>query len=91
MSTNLELYKFYNVSECSDINYVFEQLDELCENGKIHFEEDINDKIIIEDIDLTEDELKKLSKMLEKHDVLPDLNIEDEDEDFSDFEEDFDF
>jgi hypothetical protein len=74
----MELFEYYNLDECIDRKLVLSKLKELKDEGKIEY--DLNgDFLKIEDIDLDENEVSELVKLLEDNDVFEDLE-HDEDE-----------
>jgi len=87
---NKELFKYYSLSECVNTGILFNKLDKLNDAGKIQYTHDL-DKLVIEDIELTENEISSLILFFEKNDILIDLDIEDdnEDDDYSDFQIDY--
>jgi hypothetical protein len=69
----MELFEYYNLDECIDRKLVLSKLKELKKEGKIEYE--LNDDILkIEDIDLDENEIDDLAKLLEENDVFEDLD-----------------
>lgn len=65
--------EFWNLDECIDRKLVLSKLKELKKEGKIEYE--LNDDILkIEDIDLDENEIDELAKLLEENDVFEDLD-----------------
>lgn len=70
----------YSLDECIDRERVIGRLEMLKIAGKIYY--DIEDDILdIEDLDLSEDELDKLLKLLDKNDVIEYNERENEDKD----------
>jgi len=86
-----KLFKYYSLSECSNSEAVLDELENLCENGKIYYEDE-NEDLMLEDLDLEEDEIDGLLKMFEEYDVLPNLDREDdEDDEYPDFHGEYEF
>jgi hypothetical protein len=84
----MELFKYYDLSECSNTDEVLDHLDSLQEQGKIWYESDM-DSLTIDDIDLDDSEIKSLTTFLENNDVLKDLDRDELDtEDEEDFNDD---
>ena len=76
----------YSLDECIDRERVVGRLELLNMAGKIYY--DIEDDILeIEDLDLSDDELSKLLKLLDDNDVI--VYDEREDDDDSSFDGDF--
>ena len=78
------LNKYYSLDECSDVDKVFELLNELMEDAKISYEELDNDVIKITDRGLTSAEVKNVLSKFSKYDVLVYTDREDDDEDEDD-------
>jgi len=78
----------YSLDECIDRERVVGRLELLKLAGKLYY--DIEDDILeIEDLDLSDDELDKLLKLLEKNDVI-EYNERENDVDKDDyFDEDY--
>lgn len=91
----MELFKYYNLTESSNPDIILIKLEELYDELKIDYQYYLNEEVFkIEDLDLTESELKELQKLFEDNDVLPDLDCGRNDEDDIDlmgFNEDYDF
>lgn len=91
----MELFRYYNLTESSNPDIVFKKLEELFDELKIDYKYYLNEEVFkIEDLDLTESELKDIQKLFEDNDVLPDLDCGRNDEDDIDlmgFNEDYDF
>lgn len=84
-----KLFNFYSFDECSDEDKLFKKLDLLKNESKIHYTQDENYLIKIKDLELTDDEIEKLSVFLDSLNVLPYLGHEDEgDTDFDDYDDD---
>lgn len=91
----MELFKYYNLTESSNPDIILIKLEELYDELKIDYQYYLNEEVFkIEDLDLTESELKEIQKLFEDNDVLPDLDCGRNDEDDIDlmgFNEDYDF
>jgi|AntRauTorcE11897_2_1112592.scaffolds.fasta_scaffold46563_2 hypothetical protein len=96
----MELFKYYNLTESTNPNLVVKRLEELYDNLKIDYDYYLNEDIVkITDIDLTEDDIKKLQRLFDKYHVLPDLDcgineVDTDDDDLDDLmglNEDYDF
>ena len=74
-----ELHIYYSLSECQQTEKVFKYLTKLQENAKIEWSKSSNEIIKIEDIDLEESEVDDLATFLDKMDVIPDTDIDDND------------
>ena len=86
-----KLFNFYSFDECSDEDKLFNKLDLLKNESKIHYTQDDNYLIKIKDLELTDDEIEKLSVFLDSLNVLPYLGYEEEvDNDFDDYDNDSD-
>ena len=84
-----KLFNFYSFDECSDEDKLFKKLDLLKNESKIHYTQDDNYLIKIKDLELTDDEIEKLSVFLDSLNVLPYLGHEDEvDTDSDDYDDD---
>ena len=83
-----KLFNFYSFDECSDEDKLFNKLDLLKNESKIHYTQDDNYLIKIKDLELSDDEIEKLSVFLDSLNVLPYLGHEDEgDTDFDDYDD----
>lgn len=83
-----KLFNFYSFDECSDEDKLFQRLDSLKNDSKINYTQDENYLIKIVDIELSDDEIDKLSQFLDSLNVLPYLGHEDDtDGDFDDYED----
>ena len=77
----------YSLDECIDRERVVGRLELLKLAGKLYY--DIEDDILeIEDLDLSDDELDKLLKLLDKNDVI-EYNEREDDVDKDDYLEDY--
>lgn len=86
-----ELFKYYNLTECSDREYIFSFLNKLVEEGKITYHYNTsNDVIDIEDIDLSEEELDKVISTFDDYDVIEDRDMEDDEDDDDSYDEEYD-
>ncbi len=83
----MNLFNYYTLDECSDRKKVLSVLKELKSEGKIEFSLD-GDVFKLKDIDLEEDEVENLEKLLDSNDVFPYLERED-DEDNDGYYDDF--
>jgi len=85
-----KLFNFYSFDECSDEDQLFEKLDSLKDESKIEYTEQDNYIVKIKDLELSDDEISELIKFLDNLNVFPYLGIEEDEEDeFSDFDDDF--
>jgi hypothetical protein len=80
----MELYKYYNLSECMDIELVMKHLKKLKGEDKIIFTEEYG-LLTIEDFGLEDNDIEKLIVLFDNNDVLPDLDKEDDDDEIDDF------
>ena len=83
--------KFYSLDECKNQDKVIEKLDILADDRKSDYDYVEADLIKINDISLTNKEIKELNAFLHNNDVIEDKDYEDEedlDEDDEDFDED---
>jgi len=74
-----ELHIYYSLSECTQTEKVFKYLDKLQDDSKIEWSKSSRDTIKIEDVDLEESEIELLINYLDKMDVIPDMDIDEED------------
>lgn len=76
-----KLFNYYSIDECIDEEKLYQELDKFVENGAISYNLEDRHVIRISDLDLTEDEVEKISKILDSLDVFPYLDrISDEDD-----------
>lgn len=81
------LNKYYSLDECSSQDAVYDYLEGLQEDGKVHYEVTSTDDVIkIKDTGLSDKEMKALINFFESKDVIKYV-FDDEDEDEF-FEED---
>jgi len=82
-----KLFSYYSIDECTDTDKLYEELDKYSDGGLLEYKLEDRDIIKIEDLDLTEDEIEDIEKILDGLDVFPYLGYEDsEDGDgFSDY------
>lgn len=74
-----ELHIYYSLSECQQTDKLFKHLDKLQEEAKIEWSKSSREVIKIEDIDLEDNEIDELASFLDKMDVIPDTDIDDDD------------
>ena len=81
------IYSHYSFDECKNEDELFDRLDALVEEGKITYV--TQDKYIlkIEDIDLTDDEVRELLDLFDGLDVFEYYGHQDDDEDYDDFDQ----
>jgi hypothetical protein len=96
----MEIFKYYNLTESTNPKLVVKRLEEFYDELKIDYNYYITDDIVkIIDLDLTEDDIKKLHRLFDKYHVLPDLDCgindfdddDDDDDDIMGLNEDYDF
>ena len=73
----MELFNYYNLCECENFNPVKKKLNILKDDGKINYEKD-RDILKIIDIGLDECEIKELSELFNKYDVIAYPDYEDD-------------
>jgi hypothetical protein len=84
----MELFKYYNLDECSNFEIVEDKLVELEEEGKIEYK--LDDYILkIEDLELSDNEIEKLSKLFDDNDILPYIDYEEYDDSDDDYFDNF--
>lgn len=87
----MELFNYYSMDECVDIKKVTTTLKKYVKEGKISYNLDKNTDVFhLQDLDLEEEDIELLIELFDKNDVFPYLDRDDEDDDFSDFGEDYD-
>jgi hypothetical protein len=87
----MELFNYYSMDECVDIKKVTTTLKKYVKEGKIAYNLDKNTDVFhLQDLDLEEEDIELLIELFDKNDVFPYLDRDDEDDDFSDFDEDYD-
>lgn len=79
-----ELFNYYTLDEAIDRELVVNTLKKLKSEAKIELSFD-GDIFKIKDIDLEESEIDDLLDLFDSNDIFPYQDIEDEDEDYSDF------
>ena len=78
----MELCRFYSLYDTHDNNVVVKKLGKMKNECKIDFEyEEFDELIRIRDLDLEEHEVDNLLKYFEKHNVVPYLERDGDDED----------
>jgi hypothetical protein len=85
-----KLFNYYSIDECIDEDKLYHELDKFVDNGSLEYKLEDRHVIKISDLDLTEDEVEKVSKILDGLDVFPYLDrISDEDNDEGFYESDY--
>ena len=74
----MELFNYYSIDECKDRSRVFGTLDSLKDDGKLEYHKQGIDIIKIEDIDLEEGDIEKLTSLFDSEDVFPYMENEDD-------------
>lgn len=88
----MELYDYYNLCECVDRKKVINVLKKLKKEGKISYSID-GEILKVEDLDLDESDVEYLSDLFDENDVFPEVDREDDDDDyyddFGDYDDDY--
>ena len=82
----MKLHKYYSIDECNNEEALFEKLESLKNDGKIEYEKLDNWTLKIKDIDLTNNEEKRLVEFLEQINLY-DTTVDDDDDDDDSYEE----
>ena len=78
-----KLFNYYSIDECSNEDKLYSELDKFVDSGALQYKLEDRHILKISDLDLTEDEIEKISSLLDGLDVFPYLDLhDDEDEDF---------
>lgn len=78
----MKLFKYYSLYEAyGKIDFIIERLEQLQDKGKIEFELENSDILIIRDLDLDDDEIEELVDFFDDNDVFPYLERDEDDED----------
>ena len=81
----MNLYNWYSLDECIDRKKIIDTLKKFDKEGKIEYELDKNTDVFhLTDLDLEEEDVRKLTELFDENDVFPYLDYEDEDDDFYD-------
>lgn len=76
-----DLFTHYSLIECVTQDKIFKALDKFIDNGKIEYIYEIRtERFKLIDLELSDKDIKKLSNMFYKHNVIPDLGYEEPDE-----------
>lgn len=91
----MEIYTYYNLSECNNRKAFLDELNILQNDGKIEYTSETSDVIKIEDIGLDDHDTSKLIHTIDNYEVIPDLDYtssdwDEEDGDWDDDSEDSD-
>ena len=90
-----QLFTYYNISECLNIDKVFKKLNDYSNDGKIEYTKLDTDTFKIVELDITDDDTEYLVDFFEKMDLIPDMDKCDIDEDSDiegfDLDEDSDY
>lgn len=77
-----ELHIAYFIDECTSIPKLKKKLNALKDESKLDWKQEGSSKIIIDDWDLDEDDIKDLLTFFDKNDVYPDMDHEEYDSDW---------
>ena len=80
------LFSYYSIDECLNIDKLYNELDKYADGGLLEYKLEDRDIIKIEDLDLTEDEIEDIEKLLDSLDVFPYLGYDDGEDEISDFD-----
>jgi hypothetical protein len=89
----MKLFNYYSMDECVDRKKVTDALKKLVNDGKVEYDLDkTTDVFHLEDLDLEEEDIRKLVDLFDRNDVFPYLDYDDEDEEdgFDDYYDDED-
>lgn len=84
----MEIYTYYNLSECNNKKGFFVELDNLQNDGKIEYTSETIDIIKIEDIGLDDHDTHRLIHLIDQYEVIPDLDYSGSDWGTDDWEDD---
>lgn len=79
------LFNYYSIDECVNTDKLYNELDKYADDGILEYKLEDRDIIKIEDLDLTEDEIEDIEKLLDSLDVFPYLGYDDGEDGTSDF------
>lgn len=79
------LFNYYSIDECLNIDKLYNELDKYADGGLLEYKLEDRDIIKIEDLDLTEDKIEDIEKLLDSLDVFPYLDYDDGEDEISDF------
>jgi hypothetical protein len=81
-----KLFNYYSIDECSNVDKLHQELNKFVEEGVLDYKLEDRDIVKITDIDLTEDQVEDIEKILDGLDVFPYLDYnngqEDSDDDY---------
>ena len=89
----MKLFNYYSMDECVDRKKVTDALKKLVKEGKVEYDLDkTTDVFHLEDLDLEEEDIRKLVDLFDRNDVFPYLDYDDEDDEdgFDDYYDDED-
>ncbi len=89
----MKLFNYYSMDECVDRKKVTDALKKLVKDGKVEYDLDkTTDVFHLEDLDLEEEDIRKLVDLFDRNDVFPYLDYDDEDDEdgFDDYYDDED-
>lgn len=89
----MKLFNYYSMDECVDRKKVTDALKKLVNDGKVEYDLDkTTDVFHLEDLDLEEEDIRKLVDLFDRNDVFPYLDYDDEDDEdgFDDYYDDED-
>ncbi len=75
-----KLFNYYSIDECIDEDGLYQSLDKFVDNGSLEYSLMDRWVIRITDIDLTDNEILEVSKILDRCDAFPYLDYDDVDE-----------
>ena len=84
----MKLFSNYSIDECNNDDKLFKVLDKYKNDGKIEYRMRDKEIFFIADIELEEDEVNGLVKLLDDLEVYPYTDIEEESEDDDYYEND---
>lgn len=73
----MTLYRYYTLEESNEVDLVIDKLNEYVNTGKISYEIDEDDILIIEDLDLLDEDIEELKEFFNENDVYEFIDRED--------------
>ena len=81
----MKLYTYYSIDECKDTKRIKKELNVFDKQGKLEYEIDrVNGILMIDDIDLEDNDIEYLIDLFEQCEVYPNLDMDDDDEEGDD-------
>jgi hypothetical protein len=77
-----KLFNYYSIDECTNEEKLYSELDKFVDNGALQYKLQERHILKMSDLDLTEDDIEKISNLFDALDVFPYLDLHDDEDDF---------